>query len=76
MLADTADLVAKLRAEGKRVFVHCVRAESRTPSVAATWLVRHHQIAPKTAIDTVSQAMNGVALRHSLRTAIEALSDQ
>lgn len=34
MLADTADAVEDLRREHGRVFVHCVRGESRTPTVA------------------------------------------
>lgn len=42
VLADTADGIASLRAQGRRVFVHCVRAESRTPTVAMAWLMRHH----------------------------------
>lgn len=37
VLADTAGAIAGLRAEGKRVLVHCVRAEQRTPSVALAY---------------------------------------
>ena len=42
ILADTADAIAHLSSRGQRVFIHCVRAESRTPTVAMTWLMRHH----------------------------------
>ncbi|MDQ0260449.1 ADP-ribosylglycohydrolase/predicted protein tyrosine phosphatase [Sinomonas atrocyanea] len=35
VLQDAADAVAAFRAEGKRVLLHCVRMESRTPTVAA-----------------------------------------
>jgi ADP-ribosylglycohydrolase len=42
VLANTADAIQQLRREGRRVFVHCVRAESRTPTVAMAWLMRHH----------------------------------
>ena len=35
VLADTAEVVGQLRAEGKTVLVHCVQAQSRTPTVAA-----------------------------------------
>ena len=42
VLADTADAIEHLRREGKRVFVHCVKAESRTPAVAMAWLMHHH----------------------------------
>lgn len=39
MLHDTADAVRGLRAEGKRVLLHCVAAEQRTPSVAVAYAV-------------------------------------
>jgi hypothetical protein len=38
VLRDVATTIGRLRDEGKRVFVHCVRAESRTPIVAASYL--------------------------------------
>ena len=34
VLADTAEVLAELRTEGKRVLLHCVQAQSRTPAVA------------------------------------------
>lgn len=37
VLQDAADAVAAFRAEGKRVLLHCVRMESRTPTVAALY---------------------------------------
>jgi len=74
VLADTADAITQLRAEGKRVFVHCVRAESRTPSVAGAWLVRSRHMPPTAAIAAVEDAMSGVALRPSLRASIDSLA--
>lgn len=41
VLWDAADAVAALRAEGKTVFLHCVQASSRTPTVAALYSGRH-----------------------------------
>lgn len=38
-LLDAADAVRGLRAEGKRVLLHCVAAQQRTPSVAVTYSV-------------------------------------
>jgi ADP-ribosyl-[dinitrogen reductase] hydrolase len=38
VLTDTAAAITELRAEGKRVFLHCVDGRSRTPTVAATYL--------------------------------------
>jgi ADP-ribosyl-[dinitrogen reductase] hydrolase len=40
VLLDAADAVATLRAEGKRVFIHCVDGRSRTPTVAALHLAQ------------------------------------
>jgi ADP-ribosyl-[dinitrogen reductase] hydrolase len=51
VLADTADLVAALTAEGKRVFVHCVEAQNRTPAFAASYLVHHGGLTPTAALD-------------------------
>lgn len=42
VLTDLVDTVAAAVADGRRVFVHCVAAENRTPTVAAAWLRRHH----------------------------------
>ena len=75
VLADTADAIALLRSEGKRVFVHCVRAESRTPAVAAAWLVRHNGVDPASALDQVKATMTGTSLRPSLRKAIGHLPE-
>ena len=35
VLADTVEVIGQLRAEGKTVLLHCVQAQSRTPTVAA-----------------------------------------
>jgi ADP-ribosylglycohydrolase len=39
VLADTVDAITQLRGEGKTVFVHCVAAEQRTPSVALAYAI-------------------------------------
>src|SRR5690606_17506537 len=44
VLTDTADAVATLRAEGHTVFLHCVQAQSRTPTVAALYAARHRGV--------------------------------
>jgi len=59
VLADTADLIASITAQHKRVFVHCVKAESRTPTLAATYLVRHHAMTPDDAVNRVATLIPG-----------------
>ncbi len=57
VLEDTADAVAQLRVEGRKVFVHCVMAETRTPIVAMTWLIRHHGTSAPEAEAMVRESM-------------------
>lgn len=55
--ATTAALVKQLRDEGHQVYLHCVQAHSRTPSVALTYAVRElgHDLA--TANQAVKEAL-------------------
>ncbi len=73
VLADTADAIAELREEGKTVFVHCVRAESRTPTVAMAWLVRHFGYDVESAITEVLATMPSAAPDESLLAAVYKL---
>ena len=41
VVVDAADTVATLRSEGHVVFLHCVAAHSRTPTIAAAYSARH-----------------------------------
>ncbi len=40
VFADTADVIATMRAEGRRVLLHCVAAEQRTPTMAIAYAAR------------------------------------
>jgi ADP-ribosyl-[dinitrogen reductase] hydrolase len=57
VLIDAADAVAMLRAEGKRVFLHCVDGRSRTPTVAAVHLVQRDGLAGRDAWQRVADAI-------------------
>lgn len=57
VLDQAVEALRVLRGEGKRVFVHCVGAASRTPSVVAGYLVRTHGLPPEKAIDRVSEVL-------------------
>jgi ADP-ribosyl-[dinitrogen reductase] hydrolase len=57
VLDDTANTVASLRAEGHRVLLHCVQAQSRTPTVLALDLVRRFGVAPADAISVTRTAL-------------------
>jgi hypothetical protein len=57
VIDDTVDAIRTLRAEGKRVFVHCVAGASRTPAVAAAYLSRHSGITATEALERVAEAV-------------------
>jgi ADP-ribosylglycohydrolase len=57
VLREAADAVAALRSEGKRVLLHCVQAQSRTPSVAALYSARHLGVDPQEAMTDVCHAL-------------------
>lgn len=54
VLTDTADFLARCASEGRRVFVHCVQAQNRTPAVAAAYLVHSRGVRPQRALDQVA----------------------
>jgi ADP-ribosylglycohydrolase/predicted protein tyrosine phosphatase len=57
VLDDAADTVAGFRADGKRVLLHCVAAQSRTPTVATLYAIRHLGVAPTRALQQVCAAL-------------------
>ncbi|MET3809415.1 ADP-ribosylglycohydrolase family protein [Arthrobacter sp. UYEF3] len=59
VLRDAAAAVERFRAEGKTVLLHCVRAESRTPTVAALYGARVAGIAPLRALEDVRRVLPG-----------------
>jgi len=61
VMAEAADTVAALRAEGRRVLLHCAAAQSRTPSVAALYAVRHLGVPAEQALSAVVGALPAAA---------------
>jgi ADP-ribosylglycohydrolase len=59
VLRDAAATVERFRAEGKTVLLHCVRAESRTPTLAALYGARRAGITPLEALDDVRRVLPG-----------------
>jgi protein-tyrosine phosphatase len=53
ILTDLADSLCRWRDQDRRVLVHCVRAESRTPTVAAAYLARRFGIGGSEALKRV-----------------------
>ena len=74
VLADTADTVAALRAEGRTVLLHCVAAHSRTPTVAALYAHRHRGVPMDQAITEVSNALPAANPNPGFRAALDRLA--
>src|SRR3546814_1801031 len=70
-LYDAADAVRGLRAEGHTVFLHCVAAEQRTPSIAVTLSVLLGQD-PATAREAMRKAVPSTRGRGALWDAVSA----
>lgn len=73
VLTEAADAVAELRAEGKTVLLHCVQAQSRTPTVAALYAMRHLGVERERAVREVCAALPHA---HPNRAFAAVLADQ
>lgn len=56
-LTESADMVARMRREGKTVLLHCVQAHSRTPTVGALYAARHLGVPIDDALRQVSAVL-------------------
>jgi hypothetical protein len=74
VLTQAADTVAALRAEGRTVLLHCVAAQSRTPTVAALYSARHLGVSPGAALHEVAAALPGARPNEAFRTAVHRLA--
>jgi ADP-ribosyl-[dinitrogen reductase] hydrolase len=59
ILGDTADAIATWRQEGEMVFVHCVQAQSRTPTIGAAYLIRQFGVEAEVALAEVEGVLGG-----------------
>ena len=73
VLADTAEVLADLRAEGKTVLLHCVQAQSRTPTVAALHSVGRG-VPLEQALAEVCAALPDAAPNAAFATALQRLA--
>lgn len=72
VMADAADTVAALRAAGRRVLLHCVAAQSRTPSVAALYAVRHLGVPAEEALSAAVAALPAAAPASALADVVRS----
>jgi ADP-ribosyl-[dinitrogen reductase] hydrolase len=57
VLDDTVDAIRTLRAEGRRVFLHCAAGRSRAPTVAAAYLAAVEDVPATRALERVVDAI-------------------
>jgi hypothetical protein len=74
VLKDAADTVAELVAEGRTVFLHCVAAHNRTPSVAALYLALHCGIDVDEAIRIADRQCGNYGDNMFLRDEVRAIA--
>jgi ADP-ribosyl-[dinitrogen reductase] hydrolase len=73
-LTDTVRLIEQLRNEGRTVLVHCVAAQSRTPTVAALYGARKQGISGKAALWEVTSALPDADPNSDFRQALQRLA--
>jgi len=73
LFADMAEAITAWRDEGKKVLVHCVQAERRTPAVAAAYLARRAGISGDEAFARVRRVLPGARVNPAFRAVLERL---
>lgn len=73
VLLDTVRAVEQLRAEGRMVFLHCVQAYSRTPTIAALYGARKRDVDIDAALRDVSAVLPGANPNSDFRRALRRL---
>lgn len=71
VLHDAVDAVEALRAERRTVLLHCVQAQSRTPTVAALFGARITGRTPSEVLDDVLRALPRAHPNPALRAQLE-----
>lgn len=74
VLTDAANTVAELVAEGHSVFLHCVAAHNRTPSVAALYLALHCGVDVDEAIRIVDEQCGNNGSNDLFRDTVRAIA--
>jgi ADP-ribosyl-[dinitrogen reductase] hydrolase len=74
VLTDTVRLIEQLRNEGRRVLLHCVAAQSRTPTVAALYGAHRQGISGEAALREVTSVLPDAHPNSDFRRALQRLT--
>jgi ADP-ribosyl-[dinitrogen reductase] hydrolase len=73
VLTDLARAISAWRSEGKKVAIHCVQAERRTPAVAAAYLAEHLGISGEEAWARVARQLPTARRNRAFDSALRSL---
>ena len=74
VLTDTTRLIEQLRLEGRTVLLHCVAAQSRTPTVAALYGARLRNISADEALREITAVLPRAYPNSAFRAALQRLA--
>ncbi len=74
VLTDTARLIEQLRLEGRSVFLHCVAAQSRTPTIAALYGAWLRNTSPDEALRDITAVLPTAYPNSAFRAALQRLA--
>ncbi|HXY94440.1 MAG TPA: ADP-ribosylglycohydrolase family protein, partial [Acidimicrobiia bacterium] len=76
VLRDTADALIDWRTAGHEIFVHCVEGRSRTPTVAAAYLIRRFGYSADEALREARRALPRAQPNPGFVAALQALTQR
>jgi ADP-ribosyl-[dinitrogen reductase] hydrolase len=71
VLLDTVQAITDLRAQGHTVFVHCVQAASRTPTIAALYGARTAGVRAEEALQEIAEVLPNTYPNPEFREALQ-----
>jgi protein-tyrosine phosphatase len=74
VLTDTVRLIEQLRSEGRKVLLHCVACQSRTPTVAALYGARKQGISGVLALREITRVLPDAWPNRDFRKAVKRLA--
>jgi protein-tyrosine phosphatase len=74
VLTEAVDAIGELRSEGRTVLLHCVKAQSRTPTVAALYGARVTGRPPSACLREIQQVLETAQPNSGMLAALARLS--
>jgi ADP-ribosylglycohydrolase/protein-tyrosine phosphatase len=74
VLTEAAEAIRELRAEGKTVLLHCVQAQSRTPTVAALYGARVTGRSPRSCLADIQKVLPTAQPNSGMLAALDRLA--